>query len=313
MPPCEGYGVHWAFGTRHVRMRLREVVAAENQKIYAQCVNDSGSKTFFAAGNKEMWQRMQTQPRHYSEVIADAPCHLFLDFDHGDVHAQWQALEPMLSKVLDAMNLEYTHVLLDSSSDTKQSLHVVTRCNKFLLQSPTQGAEFLQRVSIYYDAVIGADMAVYSRNRCFRMLGSSKFNMQRPLKGAWTYEHWQSTLVQPLEELPVMQWSASAPALTPRTLTPTLVPPCVQHAMKWLRVVDIQVKYELRWCWVGHLEVGVHRCPFAGRVHRHNHMYVVLQLGKPVRFACHGCKKFQHRELPLPLRSEINLFLNTVI
>ena len=296
-----------------VQTMLSSVVCKPGQKIYAQCVNKTGSKRFFAATYDEMWERMQDGPRNYSEVIKDAPCHLFFDFDDGDVHAAWAQIEPFLNQKLDRLGLDYTHVLLDSSDDVKQSLHVVTVCNKFLVGSPKQipyfFCEFVEECAEVDLSTI--DGKIYTRNRCFRMLGSSKFGSNRVLKGKWNKRHWINTLVQPNDDLEVYkQW---APPMT-RTVRScggeSDFPPCAIKALNWIGARrNYRWRFSLTWTFFGHLEKTV--CPFENRVHSHNNIWFLLRLGYPVRLECHACKRSIEKELPM--QEEINEFLNTVL
>jgi len=290
---------------------LNRVVCRTGQKIYAQCVTKTGSKRFFAATYDEMWTRMQAGPRNYSEVVKDAPCHLFFDFDEGDVHAARAQIEPFLNKLLDEFNLDYTHVLLDSSNNTKQSLHVVTICNKFLVGSPTQIPYFLCALKIKDDDIdlSTIDCTIYTRNRCFRMLGSSKFGSKRMLKGKWTKQHWVNTLVQPDVALEVFKEWAPMQVQSVRSFGNNH-PPCAVRAMEWIGAKNnYQFRNSLSWTFWGHLDKPV--CPFVNRIHRHNNIFFVLKLGFPVRLTCHACKKSVERALPM--QDEINDFLNTVL
>jgi len=293
---------------------LNSVKCGPGQKIYAQCVNRSGSKCFFAASYDEMWHRMQTSPRHYSEVIKDAPCHLFMDFDKGDVHAAWSQIKPFINKMLDKFGLDYTHVLLDSSDSTKQSLHVVTVCNKFLVGSPTQILYLLYHLKENEEDIdlSTIDTSVYTRNRCFRMLGSTKIGSNRVLRGNWTKQHWINTLVQPDTDLELYKQWASIGATHTKSRSDDH-PPCAIRALEWIGAKrDYRKRYVLSWTFWGHLYKAV--CPFVGRVHSHNNIYFSFRLGFPeVMFKCHSCQKKYTKELPLDIQEEITQFLNGLV
>jgi len=231
---------------------------------------------------------------------------MFFDFDDGDVHLHWKTLEPILNKLLDAYSLEYTHVLLDSSKGDKQSLHVVTRCNEFLLSRPSDGKRFLQKLEPFYDISV-IDSLIYTPNRCFRMLGSSKYNDSRPLKGDWTRKFWENTLVQPLDQLPHRTWGPQIP----RNITSTVAQPlCVRQAIRFLNATN-SLKYAFTWRYTGNLEKRI--CPFVGRQHSSNNMYFVLQLGYPVQIRCHACRRGFQKKLPPSIQRDINTFLQQLV
>ena len=293
---------------------LSSVRCSPGQKIYAQCTSGSGSKRFFAATYDEMWKRMQNGTRNYSEVIKDAPCHLFMDFDKGDVHAAWGQIQPYLNNLLDKFGLDYTHVLLDSSDQTKQSLHVVTVCNKFIVGSPTQILFLLYKLKETDEDVdlSTIDTNVYTRNRCFRMLGSTKFGSNRVLKGKWTKQHWINTLVQPDANLQVYKQWAPAGTTYLRSRSDDH-PPCATRALEWMGAKkEYRKRYVLSWTFWGHLYKPI--CPFVNRVHSHNNIFFRLKLGFPViTFKCHSCNKFYTRELPTEIQEDINRFLNGLV
>ena len=195
--------------------KLKDLTPAADQKIYSQDVNESGAKTFFCKTLPEMWQLMRNKtPRNCCEVIGNSPCHMFFDLDEGDVRAQSRKLMGMLDKVFltlkDQVGL-VRYFFLDASKtypdgSRKNSAHIICVGEKYILQSPTQGRAFVQRLRDIFedDFDIEIDEKIYTRNRCFRMLGNSKYGQQRPLKGlAWNMQNWVSTLVQPVKTLGV--------------------------------------------------------------------------------------------------------------
>jgi len=288
---------------------LREVQCRPDQKIYSECIDSSGRKRFFAATNGKMWKKMQQGDRHYSEVIANKPCHMYWDFDEGDVHAEWKKIEKFVNMLLDSRGLNYTHVLVDSSNEKKQSLHVITVCNMFLLGAPHQGKYFLYMLKDYFKADLSSvDTTIYTRNRCFRMLGSSKYGSDRKLKGSWTKEHWEKTLVQPICELEHFNWG---PPITESLRSYGNTPPCVADAIKWFGGnPNYFWRHSGTWTYVGHLKRGS-VCPIAKRVHKHNNIFFTLRLGFPLKLTCHKCEQCVEKELPM--QEDINAFLNTVL
>ena len=92
--------------------RLRDVHAEGAQKVWSKCLNTRGAKTFFAATEHAMWERMQKGEKNYSEIIQDAPCNLFFDIDGGDVYNAWQTLRECLVKIFKALNIQVQFVVL---------------------------------------------------------------------------------------------------------------------------------------------------------------------------------------------------------
>lgn len=299
---------------------LRSVKVCENEKIFSRCVNCRGSKVFFSSGVDDMWERMSiSSVRNFSEVISDNPCRMFFDFDDGDVYDGWSRLEPFVNSFLCAMGLSYHHLLLDSSDSVKSSLHVVTVCfsdnvEVFLLGSPCQGLVFLHKLRSYYsDADTSVlDLKIYSRNRCFRMLGNSKFGETRPLTfGVWSKATWLRTLVQPLGVSDHRQWGPVISRAISGVSECVDRPACVSAVFRWAGVGDYNWREPLTWTYRGHLRRGV--CPFAGREHGSNNIFFVYKLGSPLFIKCHSCVEHKFVSLPIVLDRAIQVFLNEVI
>jgi len=184
---------------------------------------------------------------------------------------------------------------------------------KYILQSPTQGRAFVQRLKdIFEDEFdIVIDEKIYTRNRCFRMLGNSKFGQQRPLKGlAWTMENWVSTLVQPVRTLQVAELGLGNVISAP--LRNNSVPPCVAEVFAYMGASDYTWKNDLEWVWGGHLQKGI--CKLVGREHRRNNRYFVYKAEyAQFTIGCHHCKKRYTEPVPKDLRKNVRTFLNQLI
>lgn len=298
---------------------LKSVVCAPDEKIYATCVNKSGAKCFHAKSLPSMWAHMQPQPRNYSEVIKDAPCHMYFDFDDGDVYAEWSDLKKMLVKVFKALSIELEFIVLDASLGSKRSLHVIVKSvvrqngekiYKYLLQSPVQGLSLLGRLKAMFHTLPLLDDRIYTRNRCFRMLGSSKYGQRRPFRGPWTMEHWVNTLVQPgtlgVHELGLKK-VISAP------MRCHSFPPCIEELFNWLGSSDYVWKIELEWIFKGHMRKGV--CPLAGKQHRSNNRYFIFDCTtcSHVTIGCHSCRKRYKRTVPLAIQEKVRKFMDITI
>ena len=296
-------------------LRLKEVHPKADEKIYSMDVNVKGAKQFMARTLPSMWSLMQKGNRNYCEIIQDRPCHMYFDLDEGNVREQWRILEKMLDYMFLAMKDHVgtvQYIFLDASKGKKQSAHIIVMADKYLLESPVQGRALYQRlVDIYQDDVPKIDVGVYTRNRCFRMLGNSKYDQDRPLIGLpWTMENWVRTLVQPVRSKDVVSLGLNKVVSAP--LRNYAVPPCVAAVLQWAGASDSQRwKNEMEWIWGGHLQKGV--CKFAKRTHSSNNRYYFYKAPDVFHIRCHHCRRGFNKAIPDELQQEVMKFLNQVI
>ena len=156
--------------------KLKDLKPAADEKIYSMDLNENGAKTFFCKTLPGMWDLMATRtPRNYCEVISNSPCMMYFDLDEGDVRAQWRKLEEMLDKVFKTLKSQVgivKYYFLDASKTypdgtRKNSAHIVCVGEKYILQSPTQGRAFVQRLADIFedDFDIEIDTKVYTTAR----------------------------------------------------------------------------------------------------------------------------------------------------
>jgi hypothetical protein len=306
-------GVYSWFIILSKMFRLNDVKPANDEKIYSKDINCSGSKQFIAKTLPAMWDLMQTGPRYYCEVIEDSPCHLFFDFDEGNVREEWQKLKKMLNKIFKAIQDKVGHVryeYLDASKGDKQSAHVVVIGEKYILQRPSDGRAFIYRLKEMFGELPLIDDKIYTRNRCFRMLGNSKYGENRPLvSGPWEMENWINTLVQPSESLEAADLGLSNHV--PKVLRNKMIPHCVDNVLSWAGASDYRWKNELEWVWGGHLIKG--KCAIAGRVHRKNNRYFIYKAPDKLAVGCHHCRKRINLAIPDNLVVKVQAFLQQVI
>ena len=295
-------------------LRLKDVVARPDEKIYSMDVSKKGAKQFIGRTLPSMWTLMQSGPLNYCEVIEDRPCHMYFDIDEGNVRQQWAILEKMLDAMFHALKdkvgtVEY--IFLDASKGKKQSAHIIVIAEKYLLESPVQGRSFYQRlVDIYGDDVPDIDLGVYTRNRCFRMLGNSKYGQDRPLVGLdWTMENWVRTLVQPVRSKEVVKLGLDKVMSAP--MRNNMVPPCVEAILDWAGASDYRWKNDLEWVWGGHLNKGM--CKLAKRTHSRNNRYYIYKAPDIFTVGCHHCHKRYNKAIPDNLQEDVMKFLNQVI
>lgn len=293
--------------------RLKDIQPSADEKIYSKDVNKKGSKQFIAKTLPAMWDLMQTGPRNYCEIIEDRPCHLYIDFDEGNVREEWQKLQKMLKKVFKAIKDKVGHVryeFLDASTKDKQSAHVIVIGEKYILQRPSDGRAFLYRLKEMFGELPLIDEKIYNRNRCFRMLGNSKYGENRPLvSGEWTMQNWINTLVQPVRALEAADLGLSQHV--PTVLRNRMIPQCVENVLHWAGASDYKWKNELEWVWGGHLVKDT--CSIAGRVHRKNNRYFIYKAPDTLIIGCHHCRKRINKAIPDKLVAGVQSFLQQVI
>lgn len=296
-------------------LRLKDVTAKADEKIYSMDVNTKGAKQFMARTLPSMWSLMQNGQRNYCEIIEDRPCHMFFDLDNGNVRQKWAVLEKMLDAMFYAMKDHVgtvQYIFLDASQGKKQSAHIIVMAEKYLLESPAQGRSLYQRlVDIYHDDVPEIDLGVYTRNRCFRMLGNSKYGQNRPLVGLdWTMENWVRSLVQPVRSKEVVKLGLQK--VTSAPMRNDMIPPCIEAVLAWAGASDSQRwKYDMDWVWGGHLEKGM--CKLAGRTHSSNNRYYILKAPDMFTVGCHHCHRRYNEAIPDELQQDMMKFLNQII
>ncbi len=297
---------------------LKSVKAKDDEKIYSLDVNKKGAKQFLAKSLPAMWKLMQKPPLNYCEVIEDRPCHMYFDLDEGNVREIWHELESMLTRVFKTLQDQVGIVkfyYLDASKKyedgrVKNSAHIICVGEKYILQSPTQGRAFIQRLSDIFDTELNIDTKIYTRNRCFRMLNNSKYGEIRPLKcGKWTMQNWVSTLVQPERNLEAADLGLGTVVSAP--LRNNMVPPCIAKVLDHIGASDYRWKNDLEWVWGGHLVKGT--CKLAGRMHRRNNRYFIYKAPGVLTIGCHHCKKRYNEAVPDELQEDVRKFLNQVI
>ncbi|KAL6780298.1 hypothetical protein ACKKBF_B13675 [Auxenochlorella protothecoides x Auxenochlorella symbiontica] len=180
--------------------------------VHVFCVERSGRggafyRSFAAASYPAVWQQYHQTPalqRHWYEVIREGhPCHLYFDLEFPielnpgvDGQALTQRLLVLVQKCLWnkfqlRMDARQHVVLLDSTSATKFSSHLVVKLPGHAFQDNAAAGRFVRSVLLAsgteltvvqgLDARTGqpvrspfVDTAVYTRNRHFRMAGSCK-------------------------------------------------------------------------------------------------------------------------------------------
>jgi len=176
-------------------LRLALDIATTNTLVFAQDLNASGIKKFIVGTLNECILKYNSlTKRHWYEcLLENRPSRLFLDVD-ADVNIE--NLIQYVQKCTTLMFQKQVHFqILDASSSQKTSYHLI---GDLVFKNVYHVGAFIRRVLMSMivenipekDAI---DHAVYTRNRMFRIKGSTKFGSVRVLKHP---NPWHTLLVQ---------------------------------------------------------------------------------------------------------------------
>lgn len=172
---------------------------AENQIVVAEDISAKQQKRFRVdtVGNLDKQYRALNQPHWYECLLVDRPSRLFLDVEN-DAYVDIAAIAAFVTDCIrERFGTEAHMEILDSCSDQKYSWHIIVT-NLYFKNVYHVGA-FVRRIVLAMEHGQGCelatavDTAVYTKNRMFRVCGSTKFGSQRVLKHA---KPWFELLVQ---------------------------------------------------------------------------------------------------------------------
>ena len=181
----------------------------QNSKVFAYEVSESGQRNYVTSSASAFWDFYRKLPlekkNHYEVLVDGCTLKLFFDLEFSKENNSEKdgpkMVEYLLTAVNDRIKEKYNiksglnDVLsLDSSSSEKFSCHLIfqrclfqniEKCKDFvmeLLDSLKMKEDHLLKVQDKEgNSKLFIDLSVYSRNRHFRLLGSSKFGEIRPL------------------------------------------------------------------------------------------------------------------------------------
>jgi len=167
-------------------------IVQEADVVMAEDVSETGQKIFRVATLQQMVATYASlKTRHWYEcLLENRPSRIFLDIESYE--------EVNLQQILDALTTVIQHTyainpeirILDSSSEKKNSWHLV--CTNVYLKNVYHVGAFVRRLALGTGNT-AIDTAVYTKNRMFRICGSSKFGSERVLKND---RPWYELLVQ---------------------------------------------------------------------------------------------------------------------
>ena len=166
-------------------------------RVWAYEIDENGRRRFVVASYYSFWRWYRRCIRrgavlHFYEIIRRASaCRLYFDLEYTLAHnsnVDGNQLIVKLREVIGQMkecagrNLEC--VVLDSTTERKWSKHLIFP--SIVFYDNEQAGEFVEKVVQHMgdDALVNnsdgarvpfVDLAVYSKNRCFRLVASSKF------------------------------------------------------------------------------------------------------------------------------------------
>jgi len=170
----------------------------ERWSIFSIEKDASGKRGFFTASHRALFEYLvyiwsligtlkdfESPIMHYYEVIPEGkPCNLYFDVeflfkDHPEYNGD-DMVEELIQKVIGVLQKLYnqndiTVIHLEGSSLEKFSRHLVFKCPTICFADSIQVGYFVSK-HILSIPVIGSiiDPAVYSKNRCFRCIWSTK-------------------------------------------------------------------------------------------------------------------------------------------
>lgn len=187
-----------AFFPSHVEGMSKLVQCVHSElPVFSRDCGEGGEKSFFSCGYVHFVDTVYRKPynRHIYEVLQwEKPTKLYFDFDkyvdESTSRAHFEELvqrfvEHCIKDIMDRFSYDVPPgvTTMDASTDKKLSKHVVFQF--YLTDIPT--------VKAYYDYLVGSfsfsnpddssiiDDGVYTRNRSFRLVYSSKFGKKNSL------------------------------------------------------------------------------------------------------------------------------------
>eukprot|EP00803_Ostreobium_quekettii_P005423 evm.model.scf_298.12 EVM.evm.TU.scf_298.12 scf_298:77793-83662(-) len=160
------------------------------------------TRVFIATTYDEFWKRYQklrpTERHHYEIIREGSPCHLYFDLEFQRIHNEGVDGQKMVDDLIalvsealkDKFNIKFdpTHCIeLDSSTATKFSRHLIVGLPGCTFKNNIHAGAFARHVCEMASkekilqvtkedgsSTLLVDMGVYTRNRAFRLMLSSK-------------------------------------------------------------------------------------------------------------------------------------------
>jgi hypothetical protein len=133
-------------------------------------------QTFHSIQEFEDFRMNSRTEKHFNEIISDSNDYnqyLYFDLDWDDTISHANVLKTLIEG-LEAYYVDFNKDslrILDSSNDSKNSLHIIIKDKVF--RNAHECRQIAEKIKLGYCPEV--DM-IYNKNRCFRILGSSKLN-----------------------------------------------------------------------------------------------------------------------------------------
>ncbi|OHT08410.1 hypothetical protein TRFO_23091 [Tritrichomonas foetus] len=158
----------------------------EHNGVFSAEKNSEGKRSFFINTFSEVFDLYKAlkEPHVYEVIVENRPCHLYFDVEYKfEEHPEYKGDE-MVNRLISLVDEklfeifgqdDYEVIHLDATSEVKFSRHLIFRSDYFCFSNNRQVATFVQK-EILSDPEMAliVDPAVYSKNRNFRCIWSTK-------------------------------------------------------------------------------------------------------------------------------------------
>lgn len=207
---------------------LRRAIECGAEYVVAEDVSSDGKKQFYTGTLEKLRRVYQKKTNHhwYECLQENRTSRLFLDVDAKqsmNIEDVVVKLRAALDAFLKHKDIAITPVIevLDSSGTHKFSWHIIV--TNVIFKNVYHVGAFVRRLLLWYadcPDMQAIDSAVYTRNRMFRLPGSSKFGSLRVLRSdkPWWKLLVQIPTAQPIECLEIDQSEPTSTSAPPHEL-----------------------------------------------------------------------------------------------
>ena len=166
------------------KIRMNEIT--DWRGLFAWELTETGKRTFVIADYKDVFSVFNyVKELHLYEVIPEGrPCHLYFDVEFlFSEHPDWDG-NALIEKLIDRVDErllevfghdEYEVIDLSASNAKKFSRHLVFRGKDFCFRDNRHVGKFVEtEIACVPELQPIVDLSVYSKNRCFRCIWSTK-------------------------------------------------------------------------------------------------------------------------------------------
>ena len=186
---------------------LQKAIEQKSDYVFAEDVHQAGKKQFYTGTIAELQTivNKRLQPHFYECLMEHRPSRLFIDVDSThqlDINELVEMLRAGIAAKFAGIQPDIQ--LLDSTGPNKYSWHIIV--TNVILKNVYHVGAFVRRLVLYMaDSPLAAviDTAIYTRNRMFRLTGSSKMGSERVLRSI-SGTPWQDLVVQVPCEQPLI-------------------------------------------------------------------------------------------------------------